>query len=79
VLAGDGDVGGLIGIHFAGDEARQSDCSRRRAGAQGIDFIDIGEMLESSGAGAARRMQVADFSGVPAWQEWKKEAAEAAT
>ncbi|MPZ55145.1 MAG: ethanolamine utilization protein EutA [Rhizobiales bacterium] len=51
VLAGDGDVGGLIGIHFR-DELRLSNPVVSIDGLElkDFDFIDIGGMLESSGA-----------------------------
>jgi ethanolamine utilization protein EutA len=51
VLAGDGDVGGLIGIHFR-EELRLANPIVSIDGLElkDFDFIDIGAMLESSGA-----------------------------
>jgi len=51
VLAGDGDVGGLIGIHFR-EELRLSNPIVSIDGLElkNFDFIDIGTMLEASGA-----------------------------
>jgi ethanolamine utilization protein EutA len=51
VLAGDGDVGGLIGLHF--HEELKLDCpivSIDSLDLREFDYIDIGEMLEYSGA-----------------------------
>jgi ethanolamine utilization protein EutA len=51
VLAGDGDVGGLIGIHFR-EELRLTNPIVSIDGLElkAFDFIDIGALLESSGA-----------------------------
>jgi ethanolamine utilization protein EutA len=51
VLAGDGDVGGLLGIHFR-EEMKLTNPVISIDGLElkQFDFIDIGEMLESSGA-----------------------------
>lgn len=51
VLAGDGDIGGLIGIHFH-EEMRLSNPIVSVDGLElkDFDYIDIGSMLESSGA-----------------------------
>jgi ethanolamine utilization protein EutA len=51
VLAGDGDVGGLIGIHFR-EEMKLANPVVSIDGLElkQFDYIDIGEMLESSGA-----------------------------
>jgi ethanolamine utilization protein EutA len=51
VLAGDGDVGGLLGIHFR-EEIKLANPVISIDGLElkQFDFIDIGEMLESSGA-----------------------------
>jgi len=51
VLAGDGDVGGLLGIHFR-EEMKLGNPVISIDGLElkQFDFIDIGEMLESSGA-----------------------------
>ena len=51
VLAGDGDVGGLLGIHFR-EEMKLPNPVISIDGLElkAFDFIDIGAMLESSGA-----------------------------
>jgi ethanolamine utilization protein EutA len=51
VLAGDGDIGGLIGIHFR-EEMRLANPIVSVDGLElkDFDYIDIGTMLESSGA-----------------------------
>src|SRR5262249_27221807 len=51
VLAGDGDVGGLTGIHFR-EEMRLKNPIVSVDGLElkEFDYIDIGAMLESSGA-----------------------------
>ncbi|MBO0752964.1 MAG: ethanolamine ammonia-lyase reactivating factor EutA, partial [Bradyrhizobiaceae bacterium] len=51
VLAGDGDVGGLLGIHFR-EEMKLTNPVISVDGLElkPFDFIDIGQMLESSGA-----------------------------
>ncbi len=51
VLAGDGDVGGLMGIHFR-EEMKLANPVVSIDGLElkQFDFIDVGEMLESSGA-----------------------------
>jgi ethanolamine utilization protein EutA len=51
VLAGEGDVGGLIGIHFR-EELKLANPVVSIDGLElkAFDFIDIGAMLESSGA-----------------------------
>jgi ethanolamine utilization protein EutA len=51
VLAGDGDVGGLLGIHFR-EELKLANPVVSIDGLElkDFDFIDIGAMLESSGA-----------------------------
>ena len=51
VLAGDGDVGGLIGVHF--HRELNLDCSVVSIDSLDLrefDYIDIGEILENSGA-----------------------------
>jgi ethanolamine utilization protein EutA len=51
VLAGDGDVGGLIGIHFREElELPNPVVSIDGLELKDFDFIDVGAMLESSGA-----------------------------
>jgi ethanolamine utilization protein EutA len=51
VLAGDGDVGGLLGIHLH-EEMRIKNAIVSIDGLElkEFDYIDIGAMLESSGA-----------------------------
>jgi ethanolamine utilization protein EutA len=51
VLAGDGDVGGLLGIHLR-EEIKLSNPIISVDGLElkEFDYIDIGAMLESSGA-----------------------------
>jgi ethanolamine utilization protein EutA len=51
VLAGDGDVGGLLGIHFR-EEMKLTNPVVSIDGLElkQFDYIDIGELLESSGA-----------------------------
>jgi ethanolamine utilization protein EutA len=51
ILAGDGDVGGLIGIHFR-EEMKLTNPVVSIDGLElkQFDYIDIGELLESSGA-----------------------------
>jgi ethanolamine utilization protein EutA len=51
VLAGDGDVGGLIGVHFR-EEMKLTNPVVSIDGLElkQFDYIDIGELLESSGA-----------------------------
>ena len=51
MLAGDGDVGGLIGIHFR-EEMKLTNPVVSIDGLElkQFDYIDIGELLESSGA-----------------------------
>jgi ethanolamine utilization protein EutA len=51
VLAGDGDVGGLIGIHFREEmKLKNPVVSVDGLELKQFDYIDIGELLESSGA-----------------------------
>jgi ethanolamine utilization protein EutA len=51
VLAGDGDVGGLLGIHFREEMKLENPViSIDGLELKQFDFIDIGGMLESSGA-----------------------------
>ena len=51
MLVGDGDIGGLVGIH-AQEEARLDNpiVSIDGVNLKEFDFIDIGAMLETSGA-----------------------------
>lgn len=51
LLVGEGDVGGLIGIHFAeGTDFRKPVVSIDGIAMSELDFIDIGALLETSGA-----------------------------
>jgi ethanolamine utilization protein EutA (predicted chaperonin) len=80
VLAGDGDVGGLIGIHFR-EEMKLSNPIVSIDGLElkEFDYIDIGEMLESSGAVPVVIKSLIFPTSAALGQEWKKETAEAAT
>jgi ethanolamine utilization protein EutA len=51
VLVGDGDVGGLVGLHLV-EEARVNApvVSIDGITMQAFDFVDIGALLEASGA-----------------------------
>jgi ethanolamine utilization protein EutA len=79
VLAGDGDVGGLIGIHFR-EEMKLANPIVSIDGLElkEFDYIDIGEMLESSGAVPVVIKSLIFPTSTALGQEWKKEA-EAAT
>jgi ethanolamine utilization protein EutA len=78
VLAGDGDVGGLIGIHFR-EEMKLANPIVSIDGLElkAFDYIDIGEMLESSGAVPVVIKSLIFPTSAALGQEWKKEAAEA--
>ncbi|HEY2136837.1 MAG TPA: ethanolamine ammonia-lyase reactivating factor EutA [Xanthobacteraceae bacterium] len=80
VLAGDGDVGGLIGIHFR-EEMKLANPIVSIDGLElkEFDYIDIGEMLESSGAVPVVIKSLIFPSSAALGQDWKKEAVEAAT
>jgi len=80
VLAGDGDVGGLIGIHFR-EEMRLANPIVSIDGLElkEFDYIDIGEMLESSGAVPVVIKSLIFPTSAALGQEWKKAGAEAAT
>jgi ethanolamine utilization protein EutA len=75
VLAGDGDVGGLIGIHFR-EEMKLANPIVSIDGLElkEFDFIDIGEMLESSGAVPVVIKSLIFPTSTALGQEWKKEA-----
>ena len=77
VLAGDGDVGGLLGIHFREEMKLQNPLiSIDGLELKQFDFIDIGEMLESSGAVAVVIKSLIFPASAALGQEWKaKEAA----
>jgi ethanolamine utilization protein EutA len=78
VLAGDGDVGGLIGIHFR-EEMKLANPIVSVDGLElkQFDYIDIGEMLESSGAVPVVIKSLIFPTSAALGQEWKKEAVEA--
>jgi len=79
VLAGDGDVGGLLGIHFR-EEMKLANPVISIDGLElkQFDFIDIGEMLESSGAVAVVIKSLIFPASAALGQEWKtKEAVSA--
>src|ERR1051326_3761750 len=75
VLAGDGDVGGLIGIHFR-EEMKLANPIVSIDGLElkEFDYIDIGEMLESSGAVPVVIKSLIFPTSPALGQEWKKEA-----
>jgi ethanolamine utilization protein EutA len=75
VLAGDGDVGGLIGIHFR-EEMKLANPIVSIDGLElkEFDYIDIGEMLESSGAVPVVIKSLIFPTSTALGQEWKKEA-----
>ena len=75
VLAGDGDVGGLIGIHFR-EEMKLANPIVSIDGLElkEFDYIDIGEMLESSGAVPVVIKSLIFPTSAALGQEWKKEA-----
>ncbi|CAN7732578.1 ethanolamine ammonia-lyase reactivating factor EutA [Phyllobacterium sp. LjRoot231] len=50
ILVGDSDVGGLVGMHFVNEEGISSIISIDGIKLDEFDFIDIGAMLETSGA-----------------------------
>jgi len=72
VLAGDGDVGGLLGIHFR-EEMKLTNPVISIDGLElkQFDFIDIGEMLESSGAVAVVIKSLIFPASAALGQEWK--------
>jgi len=74
VLAGDGDVGGLIGIHFR-EEMKLANPIVSIDGLElkEFDYIDIGEMLESSGAVPVVIKSLIFPTSTALGQEWKKE------
>ena len=77
VLAGDGDVGGLIGIHFR-EEMKLTNPVVSIDGLElkQFDYIDIGEMLESSGAVPVVIKSLIFPSSAALGQDWKKETTE---
>jgi ethanolamine utilization protein EutA len=78
VLAGDGDVGGLLGIHFR-EEMKLGNPVISIDGLElkQFDFIDIGEMLESSGAVPVVIKSLIFPTSAALGQEWKAVAATA--
>jgi ethanolamine utilization protein EutA len=77
VLAGDGDVGGLLGIHFR-EELKLTNPVISIDGLElkQFDFIDIGEMLESSGAVPVVIKSLIFPASAALGQEWKAREAE---
>ena len=77
VLAGDGDVGGLIGIHFREEmKLKNPVVSIDGLELKQFDYIDIGELLESSGAVPVVIKSLIFPASAALGQEWKaKEAA----
>ena len=72
VLAGDGDVGGLLGIHFREEMKLASPViSIDGLELKQFDFIDIGEMLESSGAVPVVIKSLIFPASTALGQEWK--------
>ncbi len=78
VLAGDGDVGGLLGIHFR-EEMKLANPVISIDGLElkQFDFIDIGEMLEGSGAVAVVIKSLIFPASAALGQEWKAKQAAA--
>ncbi|HVY57747.1 MAG TPA: ethanolamine ammonia-lyase reactivating factor EutA [Xanthobacteraceae bacterium] len=72
VLAGDGDVGGLIGIHFR-EEMKLPNPIVSIDGLElkEFDYIDIGAMLESSGAVPVVIKSLIFPTSAALGQEWK--------
>jgi ethanolamine utilization protein EutA len=79
VLAGDGDVGGLLGIHFR-EEMKLANPVISVDGLElkQFDFIDIGEMLESSGAVPVVIKSLIFPASAGLGREWKAKDAAAA-
>jgi ethanolamine utilization protein EutA len=73
VLAGDGDVGGLLGIHLR-EEMKLANPVVSIDGLElkQFDFIDIGEMLESSGAVAVVIKSLIFPASAAPGQAWKE-------
>ncbi|MEA2986045.1 MAG: ethanolamine utilization protein EutA [Alphaproteobacteria bacterium] len=76
VLAGDGDVGGLLGIHLR-EEMRLPNPIVSVDGLElkEFDFIDIGGMMESSGAVAVVIKSLVFPASAGVGQEWRAEPA----
>jgi ethanolamine utilization protein EutA len=72
VLAGDGDVGGLLGIHFREELKLENPViSIDGLELKQFDFIDIGKILESSGAVPVVIKSLIFPAGAALDQEWK--------
>jgi ethanolamine utilization protein EutA len=71
VLAGDGDVGGLLGIHFR-EEMKLANPVVSIDGLElkQFDYIDIGEILENSGAVPVVIKSLIFPSSAALGQEW---------
>ena len=81
VLAGDGDVGGLMGIHFR-EEMKLANPVVSIDGLElkQFDFIDVGEILESSGAVPVVIKSLIFPTSAALGQEWRaRELTSAAT
>jgi ethanolamine utilization protein EutA len=78
VLAGDGDVGGLVGIHFR-EEMRLPNAIVSVDGLElkEFDYIDIGTMLESSGAVPVVIKSLIFPSTAALGQDWRAEPVQA--
>jgi ethanolamine utilization protein EutA len=74
VLAGDGDVGGLLGIHLR-EEMRLPNPIVSVDGLElkEFDFIDIGGMMESSGAVAVVIKSLVFPTSAGVGQDWRAE------
>ncbi|MBV8538869.1 MAG: ethanolamine ammonia-lyase reactivating factor EutA [Alphaproteobacteria bacterium] len=72
ILAGDGDVGGLIGMHFK-EELRLANPVVSIDGLElkEFDYVDIGEILESSGAVPVVIKSLVFPTSAAVGKEWK--------
>ena len=74
VLAGDGDVGGLLGIHLREEMHLPSPIvSIDGLELKEFDFIDIGAMMESSGAVAVVIKSLVFPTSAGVGQDWRAE------
>ena len=74
VLAGDGDVGGLLGIHLREEMKHPSPVvSIDGLELKDFDFIDIGAMMESSGAVAVVIKSLVFPTSAGIGQDWNAE------
>ncbi len=73
ILAGDGDVGGLIGMHFK-EELRLANPVVSIDGLElkEFDYVDIGEILESSGAVPVVIKSLVFPTSAAVGKEWKE-------